>query len=126
MTVDGSVEEVVVSTVVEPVPISVSIIDKSINAIIQDDSIDVDLIAYDTMIGSPVLEEDEVYDVETDFSVPGVYYIGQAAVGSSTSDAVWRIRRVTENLNGTSIDWAGGTAEFIHIWDNRLNFVYGP
>jgi hypothetical protein len=85
----------------------------------------VTVLQYDTGTVA-VVEEDEVFDVESDFSVPGVYYIGQAPVGSLTSDAVWRIRKVTETPTGTSIDWANGTSEFIHIWDDRLTITYGP
>jgi hypothetical protein len=121
MSVDGSIEEVNLSTTVEPLLLGVSITDKTINAIIQSSRLDVDLIAYDT-----ILEDDEVYDVETDFSTPGVYYVGQAPVGSLTSEAVWRIRRITESLNGTSIDWAEGSADFVNVWDDRLDFTYGP
>lgn len=85
----------------------------------------VTVLQYDTGTVS-VVEEDEVFDVETDFSVPGVYYIGQAPVGSLTSAAVWRIRKITETPSGTSIDWANGTAEFVNVWDDRNSITYGP
>lgn len=95
----------------------------TITANIDKDDILVNLIQYDIGVFS---EEDEVFDVETDFSTPGIYYIGQAPVGSSTDSAVWRIRKITETVNGTSVDWAGGTAEFIYSWDDHLTLTYGP
>lgn len=105
--------------------INASIFDAGISTTLNSVMLDVELIPYDVIL-TVAEEDDDVYDVETDFSAPGVYYIGQAAAGSSTSDPVWRIRKVTENLSGTSIDWAGGNAEFTNVWDDRLSFVYGP
>lgn len=127
MTETGVVEETKVSVSIEQPNVGVSVTEDSISAIIAKDRLGIDLISYDVLLGTgQVLEDDEVYDVETDFSTPGIYYIGQAAVGSLTSDSVWRIRKVTETPTGTSIDWAGGTAEFVHSWDDRLTITYGP
>jgi hypothetical protein len=71
-------------------------------------------------------EFDVPYDIETDLSVPGVVYVGQADPGSSTSAAVWRVKKITESLGGTSIDWADGDAEFDNVWDDRDTLTYGP
>ena len=125
MTETGVVEETKVSVSIAQPSVSAIVVEDSVNAIITKDKLSIDLISYDVMLGT-VLEDDEVYDVETDFSTPGIYYIGQAPVGSLTSDAVWRIRRVTETPTGTSIDWASGTSEFVHVWDNRATLTYGP
>lgn len=70
--------------------------------------------------------EEEMLDTEVDQSVAGVVYVGQAAPGTSTSQALWRIKRITESGSSTSIDWAGGTSDFVHIWTNRLSLTYGP
>lgn len=53
-------------------------------------------------------------------------YIGEAIPGSSTSDSVWRIKKLTADgsNNITSILWAEGTATFNKIWDNRTSYSY--
>ena len=53
-------------------------------------------------------------------------YIGEAVPGSATSDAVWRIKKLSADAsnNITSILWADGTAKFIKIWDNRSDYTY--
>ncbi len=71
--------------------------------------------------------EDEVMlDVEVDETTPGVTYVGQAEPGTAKSDAAWRIKKVTEAATLTSVDWANGTAEYVHVWDDRASLVYGP
>lgn len=73
-----------------------------------------------------VTEEDEVYDIEVDTSVPNVTYVGQALPGTSSSVASWRIKKITETSTGSSVDWANGSAEFVHKWDDHLTLTYGP
>lgn len=71
-------------------------------------------------------EEDEVYDIEIDTSVPGVTYVGQAAPGTASSSAAWRIKKITDSAGGASVDWANGNANFVNVWDNHLAYTYGP
>lgn len=53
----------------------------------------------------------------------GTYtYIGEAAPGSATSAAVWRIQRIT-NADST-IEWADGDGDFNNVWDNRASLSY--
>ncbi len=49
-------------------------------------------------------------------------YIGEASIGSLTSSAVWRIKRI-DNSSGLAITWAG-TGSFDQIWDNYLSLTY--
>jgi len=49
-------------------------------------------------------------------------YVGEAAIGSSTSSAVWRIKRI-DNSSGLAITWAG-TGAFDQVWDNYLSLSY--
>jgi hypothetical protein len=58
-------------------------------------------------------------------------YKGEAVVGSVESGSVWRLRRIRidDNTDGDVEEvWAesGGnpTAEFVHIWDDRLSLTY--
>lgn len=71
--------------------------------------------------------EEEMLDTEIDTgSTASTTYIGQAAPGTATTTSAWRIKRVVDSIGGTSIDWAGGSAEFIHAWSDRLSLSYGP
>lgn len=71
-------------------------------------------------------EEELPYDTEIDDAGSGVVYIGQADPGSAKSSAVWRIRRITTVGTATTVDWAGGEATFVNIWDDRTSLTYGP
>jgi hypothetical protein len=52
-----------------------------------------------------------------------VTYIGEAVPGTATSDAGWRIQRVTVSGTTTTIEWGGGGSKFDQIWDNRATTV---
>ncbi len=54
------------------------------------------------------------------------YYTGFAAVGSATSDAVWRIKKtvLSDTSDDVVITWADGDSSFNNIWDNRLSLTY--
>lgn len=55
-------------------------------------------------------------------SVALVDYIGEAAIGTATSAAAWRIKKV-DSTSGIIIQWAG-TGAFDQIWDNRASLTY--
>lgn len=55
-------------------------------------------------------------------------YVGEAAPGTATSEARWRIKQL-EYDDGiskppTGIVWADGTADFTKEWDERANYTY--
>jgi len=53
-------------------------------------------------------------------------YVGDAAPGTKTSVAKWRIKKIGYSGNASvSTLFAGGTAEFDKIWDNRASYSYG-
>jgi len=56
-------------------------------------------------------------------TVGTIDYVGEAAVGTATSAALWRIKRL-DNTTGIIIQWASGTAVFDKIWDNRTAYTY--
>lgn len=82
------------------------------------------------------LEEHEgVLNAKRTYSVPralrrdvvdaSTEYLGEAIVGSVTSDAVWRIQKFTKTGgNITSITFADGNAEFDNVWDDRISLDY--
>ena len=61
----------------------------------------------------------------TDYS-----YVGEASPGAATSSPVWRIKKVTvDSITGSttgniSESWAGESAEFDKVWDNRASETY--
>lgn len=55
-------------------------------------------------------------------TVGSVDYVGEAAIGTATSNASWRIKKV-DNTTGISITWAG-TGVFDQVWDNRASLSY--
>lgn len=55
-----------------------------------------------------------------------ITYIGKAVPGSLTSAAVWSISKIDASVvPNTKILYAGSTALFINIWDNRAGYTYG-
>jgi len=55
-------------------------------------------------------------------TVGAVDYIGEASVGTATSAASWRIKKV-DSTTGIIIQWAG-TGVFDQVWDNRASLSY--
>jgi hypothetical protein len=72
----------------------------------------------------PAGEEEEMYAKRVDFEGDTIYR-GEAPVGASNSDSVWRVRKVDIAPDGDVTEtWANGTAEFVHAWDDRLTLEY--
>lgn len=55
-------------------------------------------------------------------TVGSIDYVGEAAVGSATSSAVWRVKKI-DSTSGTVITWAG-TGTFNQVWDNYASLSY--
>lgn len=63
--------------------------------------------------------------LQMDEAGSGITYVGEAAIGSATSAAVWRIKRLDESGSPELIiKWADGDADFDNIWDNRASLTY--
>ena len=72
-----------------------------------------------------IAEEDVVYSKRIDFINDDLLYKGEAPVGSTESNALWRIRQITVGADGDVTEvWAGGTAEFDKAWSQRLSYSY--
>lgn len=57
--------------------------------------------------------------------VSPITYVGEAATGSATSSAVWRIKKIDETSSpDVIVTWADGNGNFDNIWDNRLSLSY--
>ena len=55
-------------------------------------------------------------------TVGGIDYVGEAAIGTLSSAAAWRIKKV-DSTSGVIIMWAG-TGVFNQVWDNRASLSY--
>src|SRR3989338_582750 len=55
-------------------------------------------------------------------TVGDIDYVGEAAIGTVTSAASWRIKKV-DSTSGIIITWAG-TGVFDKIWDSRASYTY--
>jgi len=66
------------------------------------------------------------WTTKMEYTGTNVTYVGEAQPGSSTSAAVWRIKKLTYNSNSmvTDIKWAGGTSAFNKVWDSRASYTY--
>lgn len=58
-----------------------------------------------------------------DTTTTNVTYIGEAVLGTATSAASWRIKRIDETVAGlVTITWSG--TGFTSEWDERVATVY--
>jgi hypothetical protein len=73
---------------------------------------------------TPWVMDGQKYATQLDASATPVYYIGQAAVGSSTGSSVWRIYKLDATGGSIAVTWAGGAATFVNVWTNRTSLSY--
>lgn len=80
----------------------------------------------DTIAGSSgTSPEEELYSKRIDFISDLILYKGEAVVGASESNAVWRIRKIIIGNDGDITEiWADGDSSFNNIWDNRATYNY--
>lgn len=128
-----SITEPTVTVAVVDERVDISVIENEVVVSIENDKIDVSVneevvqvIIAEGNESVIVSEEDEVYDIEVDTSVPGITYVGQALPGTPASASAWRIKRITDSGTGSSVDWAEGTAQFTFSWNDHLTLTYGP
>lgn len=74
--------------------------------------------------GPPGGEEMPMVQKEVDFVGQDMIYRGEAAPGSLTSDPVWRIKRILFVGEDISEKWAGGSALFDKVWNDRATYSY--
>jgi len=74
--------------------------------------------------GPPGGEEMPMVQKEIDFVGPDVIYRGEAAPGSLLSSPVWRIKKIVFVGEDISEKWAGGSALFDKVWNDRTTYSY--
>ena len=73
----------------------------------------------------PVQVNQIVFAKRTDIVNDNLIYKGEAYVGSSSANPVWRIRRLTIGNDGdVTEEWANGNSNFENIWNDRINLEY--
>jgi archaellum component FlaC len=75
----------------------------------------------------PILENDmqKQYNKLVDQIDPLTMYVGESLPGTATTAASWRIKKITETSTGDiSVLWAQASADFVHVWDDRLTYTY--
>lgn len=77
--------------------------------------------------GGPTTTTDEEvpYAKRIDFITDNEMYKGEAAVGSSETDPVWRIHKVTLATDSDVTEtWASGSSAYDKRWSDRLTYTY--
>jgi len=68
------------------------------------------------------------YAMQVDESGAGTTLVGEAAIGSATSGACWRIKRIVDTGGAgteTVITWADSNGSFDNIWTARGTMTFG-
>jgi hypothetical protein len=58
-----------------------------------------------------------------DYTTTSVTYVCEAPIGTATSSAAWRIKKIDETT-GMVIKWADGNESFDNVADNRASLTY--
>ena len=69
------------------------------------------------------LDGDFLINVQVDSGDSNIEYVGSAPIGSATSAAVWKIKKINYTT-GTIILYADGNENFDNIFDNREALSY--
>ena len=51
-------------------------------------------------------------------------YFGYAPIGTATSSASWKVKRVVESGTTITTTWADGNNNYDNTWDNRASLSY--
>lgn len=52
-----------------------------------------------------------------------VTYVGEAQIGSASSSAVWRVKKI-DTTTGTIVTWADGNEAFDNVFDDYATLTY--
>jgi hypothetical protein len=63
------------------------------------------------------------YALQLDEASATITYVGEAVIGTATSSATWRIKKLN-STSGLIITWADGNDSFDNVWDNRASLSY--
>ncbi len=74
---------------------------------------------------NPITGSIDTVSIDTDYNIKlddtgTALYVGKALPGSSTSSAVWQIKKVTD----TTISFADAVSTFTKVWNDRASYTY--
>ncbi len=78
--------------------------------------------ATDTLLNEK--ESFEAYTTVNDMPDSTTVYVGKALIGSATSGALWRVKKVIITGSSRASTWADGNSNYDNIWDNRISLSY--
>jgi hypothetical protein len=67
--------------------------------------------------------DEKALQVKIDQANNTTTYVGEAELGSATSSAVWRIKKIVCD-DGLTVTYADGNDNFDNIFDNRASLSY--
>lgn len=65
------------------------------------------------------------HSVLIDKASSDITYVGQAAVGTLSSQSLWSIMKITTSGSITSVHFANSSESATNIWNDRLTLTYG-
>lgn len=68
--------------------------------------------------------KNEEFAVQIDQANATTTYVGEAQIGSATSSAVWKIKKIVCADSDLTITYADGNKNYDNIWDNRASLNY--
>lgn len=76
--------------------------------------------------GSIISSLDNINTQMIENGILGAIYVGEAAPGTATDAAGWRIKKISYDASNMveSITWASGVNTFTKVWDDRADYVY--
>jgi hypothetical protein len=71
--------------------------------------------------GEEIVQYASRYDQVSDV----LAYKGEAIIGASDSEALWRIQKLVFGTDGdVTITWVNGNADFRYVWNDRASLTY--
>lgn len=94
--------------------------------VVTDQQVVMEVITHGIQLIPAPFEEPPVYATRTDVQSDGaLIYKAEAAVGTTDSQPLWRISRITiASDDDLTTEWAGGNAAFDKAWTDRLTLGY--
>jgi hypothetical protein len=78
----------------------------------------------------PVITTEQTYTKRVDFysssAVTGdIIFKGEATIGTADASALWRVAKLTINIDGDVVEqYAGGNGNFENVWNDRATLTY--
>jgi hypothetical protein len=119
-SLSGETVEVITETVQ-----AAEAIERTQTEVVSEQQVTLEVITSGIQLIPAPFEEPSVYAKRVDFISDALIYRGEAAVGTTNAQPLWRICRITiGGDDDMTEEWAGGTAAFDKAWADRLTLGY--